>query len=176
MEAVVQLDQHDPEVADHGQQHLAERLGLLLLLRDVGVTGDLGHAVDQLGHILAEHLRQRLFRRQRVFEHVVQQPDGDGSLVEPHLGQDVRDVERMDEIRFSRAPHLAAVLAGREDIGLLQQLLVEAGVVGLDLVENVFKPDHAEARNEADIVAVPRRASGERRAGAGVRKVERPEG
>src|SRR5260221_451707 len=35
--------------------------------------------------------------------------------------------------------------------------LVEAGVVTLDLVEDVFEADHADARNETRIVTVPPR-------------------
>ena len=55
VQPVGELDQDHPQVGDHRQEHLAERLGLLLFLRDVGVAGDLGDAVDQLGDLVAEH-------------------------------------------------------------------------------------------------------------------------
>ena len=142
VEPVGQLDQDDAEVADHGQEHLAKRLGLLLFLRDVGVTGDLGDAVDELGDVVAEHLLQRLLRGERVLEDVVEQPDGDGGLVEAHLREDVRDLEGVDQVRLARAADLPAMLPRREDVGPLQQLLVEVRLIALDLLEDLFEADH----------------------------------
>src|SRR5437016_10583211 len=55
----------------------------------------------------------------------------------------------MDEIRLPRAPHLSSVLACREDVRLLQQLLIEVRFVRLDFVENVFKAGHCCFRNRA---------------------------
>ena len=78
----------------------------------------------------------------------MQQPDGDGGLVEPHVGQDVGDVERMDEVRLARAAHLSAMLARGEDVGAFEQLLIEVRLVALDFVEDVFEADHGDG-NEA---------------------------
>ena len=142
VEAVGQLDQHHAEVGDHGQEHLPEGLGLLLLLRDVGIAGDLGDAVDEVGDVRAEGLLQRLLGGQRIFQHVVQEPDGDGGLVEAHLGQDVGDVERVDKIRLARAAHLSAMLARRKNEGAVEQLLIEVRLVSLDFVEDVFEAEH----------------------------------
>ena len=47
---VGQLDEDDPHIAGHGQQHLAKRLGLVFF---AGVEFELvqfGQAIDQLGH------------------------------------------------------------------------------------------------------------------------------
>src|SRR5438477_1850589 len=55
----------------------------------------------------------------------------------------------MDEIRLPGAPHLSSVLACREDVRLLQQLLIEVRFVRLDFVENVFKAGHCCFRNRA---------------------------
>ena len=142
MEPVGELDEDHAQVAHHRQQHLAERLRLLLFLRHVGVARDLRDAVHQLGHVVAKKLLQRLLRRQSVFEHVVKQTDGDRGLVEPHLREDVGDVEGMDEVRLAGAAHLAAMLACREDEGLVEQLLIEVGLVAFDFVEDVFEADH----------------------------------
>src|SRR5262245_8874230 len=48
----------------------------------------------------------------------------------------------MDQIWLAGAPHLAPVLARREDVGLLQPFLVEVGLVRLHSVEDVFEADH----------------------------------
>ena len=101
-------------------------------------------------------LLQRLLGGERVFEDVVQQADGDRGLVEPHVGQDVGDVERMDQVGLARAAHLPAMLARGKDVRLLQQLLVEVGLVTLDLVEDVLEADHGCFRCNRDvIVTVP---------------------
>ena len=142
MKAIGELHQHDAKIADHRQQHLSEGLGLLLFLRHVCVAGDFGDAVDELRDVLAKHLLQRFFRGQGVFEDVVQQADRDRGLVEMQVGEDVRNIEWMHQVRLARAAHLPAVLAGREDVGLLQKLLVEVRLVRLQFVEDVFEADH----------------------------------
>ena len=84
----------------------------------------------------------------------MQQADGDGGLVEPHVGQDVGDVEGMDQVRLARAAHLPAMLARGEDVGLLKQFLVEVRLVGLDLVEDVFEADHGSGEYNGERLAV----------------------
>src|SRR5207248_1737819 len=53
VEAIGQLDHQHAQVARHRHQHLAEVLGLPLLARGEGQLADLGHAVHQLGDLLA---------------------------------------------------------------------------------------------------------------------------
>ena len=101
METVGEFDQNNAQVGNHREDHLAEGFGLLLFLGDVRVPRDLRDSVNQLRDILAEELVELFLGGQRVFENVMKQPDGDGCLVEPHVGQDVGHVERMDEIGFA---------------------------------------------------------------------------
>ena len=61
--------------ADHRQDHLAKGLGLLVLARDVGELADLRQAVDELGDLDPELLRDRFPGRQSVLEDVVEQAD-----------------------------------------------------------------------------------------------------
>ena len=109
MEAIGELHEDHPQIAHHGEQHFSEGLRLLLLLRDVGVAGDFGNAVDQLRNVVAEHLLQLLLRGQRVFEDVVQQAHRDGCLVEMEIGEDVGNIQRMHQIWFAGVPNLSAV-------------------------------------------------------------------
>ncbi len=142
VEPVGELDEDHAQVRDHRQDHLAEGLGLLLLPRDVGELADLRQAVDQVGHLRPELLRDRLLGRQRVLEDVVQQPDDDRHVVGLHVRQDRGHVERVDEVRLAGAPVLAPVLPGREHVGPPEQVLVALRVVGLDPVEDVLEADH----------------------------------
>src|SRR4051812_39702331 len=64
-----------------------------------------------------------------------------------HVGEDVRDVQRMDQIRLARAADLPAVLARRKDVRTLEQFFIEIRLVALDLVEDVFEADHGRGQD-----------------------------
>ena len=129
VQAVGKFDQHDAHVVDHRQQHLAHVLGLLLFARDVADLRDLGEAIDQVGDLFAEVFADRFEIDERVFDDVVQQTGGDGDFVELHVGENVGDFERMDEIRFAGGALLSFVLARRKEIGAPQQIEVRLRVV-----------------------------------------------
>ena len=92
---------------------------------------------------------------------------GDGCFIEPQVRQDVSHIQRMDEVGFAGVAHLPAMGQGRENIGLLQQLLIEVRTIALDLVEDVFEADHDAVNNRMFIVTVS--VSGEQRAACGQR-------
>ena len=54
VQAVAELDQDDPDVGGHRDDHLAVVLGLLLLLGGEVHLGQLGDAVDEHGDLVAE--------------------------------------------------------------------------------------------------------------------------
>ena len=51
--------------------------------------------------------------------------------VHPHLGQDGRHLEGVDEVGLARGPGLPLVLDRREDVGLAEDLEVGPRVVAL---------------------------------------------
>jgi hypothetical protein len=132
---VGELDQDDADVLRRGEDQLAERLRLRLVAPHVGVAADLGHAVDELGHLAAEPLLEHLARGERVLEHVVQQAHRDASFVELELGEQVRDRHRVREVRLPGAPFLPRVLLGGEGVRTTQQGLVAARVLRLEQSE-----------------------------------------
>src|SRR5271169_3196874 len=142
VEAVRELDEDDPEVVRHREEHLAERLGLLGLARGEGVLPDLRDAVDEVGHVGSEELGKALFRERRVLEDVVQETRCDRRFVQLHLREDHRDVQRMDEVGLARGAKLVAVPVRRDDVRAAQQVLVQPRVVGLDLLEDVLEAQH----------------------------------
>ena len=73
----------------------------------------------------------------------MEQAGGDGDLVEPHLGEDHRDVERVDEVGLAGEAELVPVGMSRDDVGAAQERLVDLRVVALDLLEDVLEPQHA---------------------------------
>ena len=63
VQAVGELDQDDPDVVHHGQEQLAEVLGLALLGGGEGDLADLGDALDDVQDVGAEVLLDAVGRR-----------------------------------------------------------------------------------------------------------------
>ena len=78
----------------------------------------------------------------RVLDDVVQQAGGDRDDVQPQVGQDVGDLERVDQVGLARPPDLSLVLVGRKHVGPPQQLGVGVGIGGPHLLDEVLEPDH----------------------------------
>ncbi len=95
VEAVGQLDEDDADVLGHGQEHLADVLGLLLFVRQRAELAQLGDAVDEPGHVRAEALLDIRERVLGVLGDVVEQRGGDRHRVEPQLCQDLGHRERV---------------------------------------------------------------------------------
>ena len=87
-------------------------------------------------------LADPLGRGERVLDDVVEQAGGDAHGVELHVGEDVGDLERMDEIRLAGMADLSLVLQGREHVGPPEQLEVGVRAVAADLVEQVLEANH----------------------------------
>ena len=106
------------------------------------IAPELGHPFDHVGDVGAEQLLDPLDRRLGVLDDVVQQPGGDGDDVELHVGEQVGDLERMDEVRLAGVPHLTLVLEGRKDVRAPQQFGVSLRIAGPYLFDEVLEPDH----------------------------------
>jgi hypothetical protein len=107
----------DPYVVDHGEEHLAQVLRLLLRARHAVELRDLREPVDEVGDLLAEVLLDRLERDGRVLDDVVQETCRDAGGVELEIREDVRDFEGVDEVGFARLSNLSPVLSRREEVG-----------------------------------------------------------
>ena len=95
VEPVGELDEDDADVLRHGQEHLADVLGLLLLVGPGAELGQLGDAVDEVGHLRPEALLDVRDGVLGVLGDVVEQRRLDRERVEPQLGQDLGDRQRM---------------------------------------------------------------------------------
>ena len=142
VQAVGQLDEDDADVVDHRQQHLAEVLGLPLLARRERDGADLGDAFDDVGDFGAEQLADALDGGQRVLDDVVEQAGGNRDRVELHVGEEVGDCQRVDQVGLARMADLAPVLEGREDVGPPEQLDVGVRAVGPDFFEQILEANH----------------------------------
>ncbi len=142
--AIRELHHDDADVVDHGQQHLAEVLRLPFLAGRKRDRAEFRHPFDDVGDVGAEHLLDALDAGERVFDDVVEQAGGDGHDVQAHVGEDVGDFERMDEVGFAGMADLSLVLEGGKHIGPPEQL--DIGVRGgrPDLFDQILEPNHGE--------------------------------
>ncbi len=104
-------------VARHGQQHLAETLGLLLGLGGEVQAVQLGQAIDQLGDFRAEFLGQLVLGDALVFHHVVQQGGGQRVRVELPARADFRDGDGVRDVGRTAGAELAQVRLIGEAVG-----------------------------------------------------------
>ena len=114
-----ELDEHDPDVLGHGQEHLADVLGLLLLVAVGAEPRQLGDAVDELGDLRAEPLLDVGQAELGVLGDVVEQRGLDGDRVDAELGQDLGTGDGMRDVRLAGRPALAGVgLDGQVECGI----------------------------------------------------------
>ena len=125
VQAVGELDEDDPDVRGHRDHHLAVVLGLRLVARLERDPGELGHAVDEAGDLVAERLADLVERGRRVLDGVVQQRGAQRLGVEPHAGADLRHADRVHDELLARAAALVGVVLAGEDEGLHDALAVD---------------------------------------------------
>ena len=140
VQAVGQLDQNHAHVARHGQQHLAEGLGLAFLARAELQLVQLGEAVHQFGHRGAELLHQVGLGDAAVFHRVVQQRGHEGVRVQLPFGHLRGHGDGVGDVGLAAVAHLAQVggvgkavgAAHQVDVGRVQivQLGLERGKAG----------------------------------------------
>ncbi len=143
VQAVGQLDHQHAHVMAHGQDHLADVLGLRLFLVLEDDHADLGDTVHDVGHIFAELVVDLFDGGAGVLHRIVQQARRHRGLVETHVGQGIGHGQRMGQIGLARKARLPRVGCGGEHIGLLDQLQIGVMVVGRHLVENFLNANHS---------------------------------
>ena len=142
VQPVGELDQQHANVVRHGEQELAQILGLALA---VGLRLDLrqlGDAIDQPADACAEQAVDLFLRRHRILDGIVQDAGGDGLVIQLEVGQDARHLDRMAEIRIARRPQLRPVRPHRKHIGAVQQVLVRIGIIGLYALDEFILTQH----------------------------------
>ena len=129
VEPIGQLDEDDPDVLGHGQEHLADVLGLLLLMRQGRELGELRHPVDESRDLRAEALLEVCQGEAGVLGDVVQEGALDRHRVDAELGEDLGDRDRMCDVGLPGGTQLFAM-------GFLGELESAAhrGQIGLRVV------------------------------------------
>ena len=135
VQAVGELDEDDPRVVRHRDDHLAVVLGLSLLAALEVDPRQLRDAFDEPRDLVAELRAHLLDRRVGVLDDVVQERRGQGRVVSVQAGEDAGDAERVGDEVFSASAVLALVRAAGERVGALDQVSVDLRVVRGDVVQ-----------------------------------------
>ncbi len=127
VQAVGELDEHHAHVLGHGQQHLAQALGLGMLVARAGRLAlefldhlHPGHAVDEAGDGRAEFVFQVIERDAAVLHHVVQDRRRQRLVIETEIGEYSGHRQRMLDIGLARGALLARVRPRRQRHGPAQ--------------------------------------------------------
>ena len=119
MQAVGELDDDDADVLGHGEEHLAQREGLLLVHAVDFDVGELGHAIDELGHRIAKQAGNIGKRGLGILDGIVQQRGAHHVAVHLEVGQNDSYLDGMVNVHLARTALLVAVLLGGKAVGLL---------------------------------------------------------
>jgi hypothetical protein len=114
VQAIGELDEDDAHVARHREQHLAEILGLRVLGSRTRAV-DLRDAVHQLRHGLAK--RRDLAWWWGVLDDIVEQRRRAPAV--GAIGEDLRDAQRMRNVRLAALPVLPRVRRARGLVNFL---------------------------------------------------------
>ena len=138
VQPVAQLDDHDPHIAAHSQQHFAQVFGLQLF--DVGELnlGQLGHAVHQQGHFLAKGVGQVCQRGGGILYHIVQQGSGNALGIHAQIQHQPGNGQRMADIGLAAAAAHPLVGSVGKIVGLFDHFHVIGAAACPDGLAQLF--------------------------------------
>jgi hypothetical protein len=114
---VGQFDQDDANIARHGQQHLAEGLGLVLFAGVELQLVELGQAIDQFRYRRPEAFNQFDFGNAAVFQRIMQERCHEGLRIKLPLGALCRDRNGVRDVGLTVVAQLAQVRFIRKTVG-----------------------------------------------------------
>ena len=129
MYAVGELDHQGTHVAAHGHHEFANGFGL------GGIThfklAELGNAIDQTGHGVAEFGAALIQRIVGVFHRVVQQAGCHHDRAHAQIRENLGNGQRVDDVRLARLAALGGVLDDSTPVGTVKNGQILIGVMGL---------------------------------------------
>ena len=81
-------------------------------------------------------------RRERVLDDVVQEAGADARGVEPQVGDDAGDADRVHDVRLARLARLPRVHPEAVVVGPLDQVGIDRRLVRLDALDELFDLKH----------------------------------
>jgi hypothetical protein len=137
VQAVGQLDEDDPDVLGHREEHLPDVLGLLLLVAVGAEPGELGDPVDELRHLGAEPLLDVAEAELGVLGNVMQERGLDRDEVDPELRERLRRGDRVRDVVLAGGALLACVRLDGEVERVADPGEIRLGIVRSDRCQQV---------------------------------------
>jgi len=119
VQTVGKFNDDDANVLGHGEEHLAQRERLLLVHAVDFDVGELGHAIDELGHRIAKQAGNIGERGLGVLDGIVQQRGAHHVTIHLEIGQNDGNLDGMVNVHLTRAALLVTVFLGGKAVGLL---------------------------------------------------------
>ena len=139
VQPVGELDDYYANVGHHRQQHLADVLRLVLFAVGELDLVELGDAFDDVRDLVAKALGYFWACDIRVLHCIMQQPRGNRGGIHLHLGQHLRDFQRMNDVRLARGALLAVMLLHGEVPRAADQVEIVIGPVGMHCCQHVVE-------------------------------------
>ena len=130
MQTVGEFDDDNANILRHGDEHTPI---VFLLLQLFGLklhAGQLRHAVHQHGDFLAKLAANIVDGVYSVFHHVMQKCRTNRHVPQVHLGEDIGDVQRVNDISLPALAGLPKVRSLRQVVGVFNQPRVCMGLIG----------------------------------------------
>ena len=161
VQPVGQLDEDDPGVIGHRDDHLANVFSLVGLRGAELHTAQLGETIDHPADVPAEPALEILVRDLGVLDDVVEEAASDGDDVELEVGEDPGHFERMVKVGLARQTNLALMRLGGHHVGRAEQVEIGVGLVRPDPVADRLEPNHRlpVSRFTLACESVPRRGA-----------------
>ena len=139
MQAVSDLDKNDADILGHGKEHLAQVLGLFILLAGILYTRQFCDALYNIRYRCAELTGDVFMGEACIFNHIMQQRRNDGILVQPNVYADVGRRNAVRNIRRAVASALAGVGHARHFIGRTDAAQIHVVRVFFDFFDKRLK-------------------------------------
>jgi hypothetical protein len=130
METVGELDDEDPQVVGHGEEHLAEVAGLLFALAMEMELFEFGDALYEVGYGRAKLTADRGDGDAGVLDGIVEERSRQGVGVSLDFSKKESHLERVVDVGFAGEALLTVVGLVRETIGREETLAVLGGPIG----------------------------------------------
>ena len=130
VESIGEFDEEHAPIRRHGDQHLANRGGLLRFFRVEVEAIEFGDAIDDPSNLLAELGRNSVEGQHGVLDGIVEERCGDRGGIESEISHDEGYGDGVGDVGLTGPSHLS-VMGSRSDLGSeVDERDVTVGVVG----------------------------------------------